>query len=168
MKISTKRPDLEKDDVHVLINDFEHRFVGEAKCYAPDGTVLWTVPSLGKGVDGPRTDVRGGDTPAGLYIAGTIYETRETEPWHIWASYGKWCVDMEEQQNQEASVGRAGICLHGGGSGLPDPLAPKQPLVATFGCVRMHNQDLDKIVIPCLKSVRAKGGTMWITVNQLP
>lgn len=35
--------------------------------------------------------------------------------------------------------------IHGGGSSLPDPLAPIQPLTPTQGCTRGHNQDLQDL-----------------------
>jgi hypothetical protein len=35
--------------------------------------------------------------------------------------------------------------VHGGGSSLPDPLAPIQPLTPTQGCTRGHNQDLQDL-----------------------
>lgn len=162
-----KQPDIKQGDLHLIVNDWESRFIGEAKCYNSQGKQIWKIPALAKGVDGPRSDIHAGDTPPGLYLAGQIYETMPHEPEHIWRSYGKWCVDMVEQEGQEAGVGRAGICLHGGGSGLPDPLADYQELIPTFGCVRMHNRDLDTVVIPCLKAAVAKGYRMWITVNQL-
>jgi RHS repeat-associated protein len=35
--------------------------------------------------------------------------------------------------------------IHGGGSSLPDPFAPIQPLTPTQGCTRGHNQDLQDL-----------------------
>ncbi|MDX2239090.1 MAG: hypothetical protein NW224_00225 [Leptolyngbyaceae cyanobacterium bins.302] len=162
------KPNVKPTDVHVVINDWEGvRYVGEAKCYNPKGDVLWTIPALCKGVEGARWDVRNGDTPPGLYRAGVIIQTQPHESAYIWNAYGRWCIDMEEQQGQEAKVGRAGICWHGGGTGCPDPLAPRQQLLPTLGCVRSHNADIHSIVIPTLNKVTANGGTMWITVNQI-
>jgi hypothetical protein len=36
---------------------------------------------------------------------------------------------------------RAGLGVHGGGSGLPDPFAPQQGWVETEGCWRLQNVD---------------------------
>jgi hypothetical protein len=35
--------------------------------------------------------------------------------------------------------------LHGGGSGLPDPLASRQGWKPTLGCTRMQNEDVTKL-----------------------
>lgn len=163
------RPDVKKWDVHVVVNDWEHpvRFVGEAKCYDHSGGLLWTIPALCKGVEGNgRWTVRSGDTPPGLYLAGVVTETMIGEPGQVWNAYGRWFIDLVEQEQQEARVSRAGIGWHGGGTAAPDPLAPKQLLVPTLGCIRSHNEDLDKVVMPTLQRVRSNGGQMWITVNQ--
>lgn len=45
-----------------------------------------------------------------------------------------------------AANGRSAIMIHGGGSNTPAPLAPAQPLCATDGCTRVHNQDWPRIV----------------------
>lgn len=164
---TTMKPALKPGDVHVVINDFERMFLGEAKCYTAGGALEWIIPAICKGVNGPRFDVWGGDTPPGLYLAGTLYETKGNEPWNVWSSYGKWCIDLEEQEGQEATVGRAGICWHGGDPDRTPPLQQMQQLTETYGCVRSHNRDLDEIVIPTLKRIRADGDRMWITVNQI-
>ena len=39
-----------------------------------------------------------------------------------------------------------GRWVHGGGSGLQDPLAPRQGWVPTFGCTRTQNEDIQDIV----------------------
>lgn len=41
---------------------------------------------------------------------------------------------------------RGGIMLHGGGSACPDPFAADQPLAKTYGCTRLHNQDLGMLM----------------------
>lgn len=163
---TTMKPTLKPGDVHIVINDFERMFLGEAKCYNAKGEMEWIIPAICKGVNGPRVDVWGGDTPPGLYLAGALYETQGNEPWNVWSSYGKWCIDLEEQEEQEAKVGRAGICWHGGDPDRTPPLQQMQQLTETYGCVRSHNRDLDEIVIPALKRIRANDGRMWITVNQ--
>lgn len=158
---------MQKHDVHVIINDWERMFIGEAKCYNADGQMLWIIPAICKGVNGPRWDVWGGDTPPGLYVAGVLYETKGNEPWNVWSSYGKWCIDMVEMENQEAKHGRVGICWHGGDPDRTPPLQQMQQLTPTYGCVRSHNRDLEEIVVPTYRKVIAQSGRMWITVNQL-
>jgi hypothetical protein len=161
-----KQPTLKPNDVHVVINDWETRHVGEATCYNADGTRRWKIPALCKGIRGPRFDLNGGDTPPGLYLAGQIFVSQPHDSTSDWHAYGRYFIDMEEQENQERRHGRAGIGWHGGGTNAPNPLAPKQPLLETLGCVRSHNEHMAAIVIPTLEQVRKRGGRMWITVNQ--
>lgn len=167
LRSSPKRPDLKPNDVHVIVNDWEDKYIGEIKCFAANGKLRWQAEALCKGVEGPRWDSRGGDTPPGLYKAGELTETRSDEPQHIWNAYGRYFIDMIECENQEANVGRSGIGCHGGGTAAPEPLAPRQQLVPTLGCVRLRNEAMEKLMVPTLREVRAKGGIMWITVNQL-
>lgn len=160
--------DLKANDVHVIVNDWENnsQYIGEAKCYTAAGELLWKVPALCKGVNGPSFDIRYGDTPPGLYQAGTLIETQPLDSQADWNAYGRYFIDLEEQESQESCRDRSGIGWHGGGTGAPDPLAPLQPLLATHGCIRSHNKDMEKIVVPTLERVRDRGGRMWITVNQ--
>jgi len=163
----SKRPDLKPGDVHVVVNDWESRWIGEAKCYSAKGLLLWTIPALCKGVSGSRWQARNGDTPPGLYLAGELFVTQQSEGIKIWNAYGKHCIDMVEQENQERQHDRGGICWHGGGSGAPNPMADKQPLLVTLGCVRSHNGDLETIVVPLLEKLIKSGSKMWMTVNQM-
>jgi hypothetical protein len=163
-----KKPNIQPNDVHVIINDWESptRYVGEATCYNAAGKRLWSIPALCKGVEGPRHTIRGGDTPPGLYLAGDVVVTQPGDSAQTWNAYGKYFIDMVEQENQEAGLGRAGIGWHGGGTAAADPLAPQQTLLPTLGCVRSHNEHIAKFVVATLQRVNQKGGRMWITVNQ--
>lgn len=161
------KPKLSPGDVHVIVNDWESKYIGEAKAYDATGKILWKIPALCKGVEGSRWNVRNGDTPPGLYLAGELITTSQNEPASIWNAYGRHCIDFVEQENQETRYERGGICWHGGGTAAPDPLAPLQQLVPTLGCVRSHNADLAQYVVPLLQSLAAKGNRLWITVNQI-
>lgn len=162
-----KKPDLKPNDLHVIVNDWESKYVGEAKCYSADGKILWTIPALCKGVEGSRWDVRSGDTPPGLYLCTEVIKTQDNEPAKVWNAYGRYFVDLVEQENQEAKYGRAGVGVHGGGSSLNSPLAPRQGLVPTLGCIRLMNEDLEKLFVPAVQKTQAKGGRVWLTVNQI-
>jgi hypothetical protein len=59
--------------------------------------------------------------------------------------------------------GRAGIGIHGGGTGLKSPLAPSQGWLRTLGCVRMQNSRLETLV-ELLRWTEGGGGTCWIRV----
>lgn len=113
---------------------------------------------------GPGYEIQNGDTPPGLYECGQITWTRKDEPRKIWDAFGEVFVDLEELQDQERSRGRAGVGLHGGGSGLADPLAKRQGWYKTHGCVRFQNEDIVKLVknyiIPC----KSKAGTAYVNV----
>jgi hypothetical protein len=78
-------------------------------------------------------------------------------------SFGWVSIDLIELEEQERRYGRAGMMVHGGGSwlGWPGAWAPLQPLGATYGCIRMHNRDLQEQVLPLLK-----GGRLFWSVYQ--
>ena len=62
---------------------------------------------------------------------------------------------------------RAGIGIHGGGTGLPSPLASRQGWRSTLGCIRMQNADLSSLV-SLVNWVRGRGGECWIRVAANP
>ena len=62
---------------------------------------------------------------------------------------------------------RAGIGIHGGGTGLRSPLASNQGWRATLGCIRMQNQDLRSLV-SLVNWARGRGGKVWIRVGPNP
>lgn len=168
-----KKPALTPGDYHLIVNDA----VGELKGFDHQGRPLkfgsrTKLPCLARGVRGPSSWVWGGDTPPGLYKLGTLYVSKVWESkTAVWYPYGKYCWDMEEQENQENERGRAGICLHGGGSNAPNPLADYQVLTHTHGCVRMHNKDLEDFILPLthekkLGMLIRRKNNVWISVYQ--
>jgi len=166
-------------DYHLVVNatvDYHER----AKLFDHKGELLMTIPCMTMGSNGPRTDVPAGDTPAGVYHVSYIQRSRpEESATEVWARYGEWFLDLCEDEGQERAVDRAGIGLHGGGSRLgvdPDDrlrplksrsgaLAPKQQLVPTNGCIRVHNADLENLAIRFGRALDS-GNTCWITVVQ--
>lgn len=155
------KPALGPHDVHLVVN----AGTGWLKCYGPDGRERWRCEARCHGADGPGTWVTGGDTPPGLYRCGSPLETSPAEPRRTWSAYGRWFVDLEEMEGQELARGRAGIGVHGGGSALPDPEAPRQGWAPTRGCVRLQNEDLETLLVPAVRWVRAHMGTAWLTVD---
>jgi hypothetical protein len=149
-----RRPVMMPGDFHIVINDEAET----AKAFDHAGKLLWKKPAMAKGVNGRTTWRQGGDTPPGLYQLGLLYRASRGESLlDVWYPYGPLCWDMEEMEGQENERGRAGICLHGGGSNAPDPLAPYQLLGRTHGCVRMHNKDLSDHVLPLTHEFKAGG-----------
>lgn len=163
-----KKPNINSGDYHLIVNDDTET----VKIYDSLGALLRKLPARAKGVRGPSTRVWGGDTPPGLYKLGVLYISKLWESrTGVWFPYGKYCWDMVEQEGQENERGRAGICLHGGGSYAPDPLASYQKLTHTHGCVRMHNKHLEDYILPLTHVKRygfwvRRGNTVWVSVYQ--
>jgi len=55
--------------------------------------------------------------------------------------YGFFYTPLLDVNGLWAAWGRAGIGVHGGGSGLPDPFADQQGWMMTEGCIRLQNDD---------------------------
>lgn len=153
-------------DYHLVANDA----VGKIKCYDYDGTLMWELSCLCRGQFEDNYFGKHGDTPAGLYKCGQIYRDYEQAGDHAGytrdrMSYGWFSFDLVELESQEANLGRAGIMIHGGGSGCgwPGAWKPKQPMFATLGCIRMHNQDLRDKVVPLYDQ---PGATLFVSVYQ--
>lgn len=139
-------------DIHFVVSK-EGRSL---KLFEADGKSTWRCEArcFGQHSNWKATN---GDTPPGLYVVGTIYDTQGEEP------YGSHCLDLEDLEGQETGNGRAGISLHGGGSGLPDPFAPYQGWVNTHGCIRVQNVHLEKIVA-MVRKCKYRGGKVYLTV----
>jgi hypothetical protein len=152
-------------DFHLIVNDASERM----KAFSFEGKLLWEVDCLARGQGSDfEWKLRNTDTPPGLYKAGAVYRDYEKvgdKPAYdrTLMAYGWYSLDLIELENQEASNGRAGIMIHGGGSacGWPGAWAPKQALFPTHGCVRCHNIDLRDKVVPLLKA-----GTIFVSVYQ--
>lgn len=105
-----------------------------------------------------------GNAPPGLYrLARPV--SKGTAP------FGPWFVGLEDfgEHRSFADHGRSGIGIHGGGSGLGQPLAPHQspPWVPTHGCLRLLNVDLIELV-HLVKGAQGQGGVCYIDVLSLP
>jgi hypothetical protein len=163
-KKSPKEFGFGRGDYHMVVNDASEI----VKMFDHTGKLLFDRPCLARGLYGDREfRVPSSDTPPGLYRLGTVYrdyENPDQVPLHVKKAFGWVSIDMEELENQEANVGRAGIMLHGGGSGCgwPGAWEPYQALLCTFGCVRMYNQDIKDLVLPKVDG----GGTVYVSVYQ--
>jgi hypothetical protein len=151
------------NDTHLIVNDSSET----VKAFNAAGKLLWELPALARGQYGDG-DWRwtASDTPPGLYKLGAIYKDYldpDNVPLHIKKGFGWLTFDMEDLEGNEDDNGRAGICLHGGGSpcGWPGAWEDYQELFPTFGCVRMRNADLVNAVLPLYEK-----GTVFVSVYQ--
>ena len=142
-------------DVHFVVDRSERTL----KAFSDHGVLLFAFPALAWGQH-ENWRAPNGDTPPGLYKCGVIYTTTGEAP------YGPFCIDLVDLENQETGNGRAGISLHGGGSGCPDPFADFQPLLPTHGCVRVHNAHLSQKIKPLVASKQLAGSTVYVSVQE--
>ena len=164
----TKKPQdfgFKPGDHHLIVNDVTETI----KAYNHEGKLLWELPALARGQGSDfEYKLTNTDTPPGLYRIGTVYRDYERvgkSPSfdRTLMAYGWYSFDLEELENQERRYGRAGIMIHGGGSacGWPGAWQPIQPLYATHGCVRMHNQHLREKLYPLTVT-----GKVYVSVYQ--
>jgi hypothetical protein len=155
------------DDYHIRVIDSEADSVSHMICYDSKGSAIWKKDCLAKG----QTSDWGlfsGDTPQGLYRLGECWiadfgDSSTCKP------YGIYCFDMISVIDGEDATGRAGICMHGGGSalGYPGCNHPFQKLLPTFGCIRVHNDVLKNVIHPMWEATQRSGKTIWVSVYQL-
>jgi hypothetical protein len=162
----TKKPQgfgFKKGDSHLIANDITETLTA----WSFEGTKLWVAPAMCRGIGGYNWRVPSGDTPPGLYKIGEIYNDYAANPNpgydRTLMAFGWVSFDLVELENQEAGNGRAGIMLHGGGSGngWPGAWAPEQRILPTFGCIRAHNIVLRDKVLPLTKK-----GKVFVSVYQ--
>lgn len=150
-------------DLHCIISASQNT----VQIYKSDGYKLAELSAFPHGVNGPRTDVTGGDTPFGDYLVTGYKATGKDEPQKIWEEYGPHYFYLQELDAQESSVERAGVGWHGGGSGLgyPGCLADYQELLPTLGCIRSHNADLGGgKMLMWFQQIWKLGGKIYATV----
>lgn len=97
-------------------------------------------------VNGPGFD-HWGRCPRGTYVLGTPIA-------HDQPSMGFWFTPVLN------TPGRSGIGIHGGGTGLPDPMAAQQGWQVTHGCLRVQNEDNEKLV-----GLLRQEGACYLTVE---
>lgn len=114
------------------------------------------------GSAGPGWRVPDGDTPPGLYRIVQVDPIPITDPERD--AFGPYFIALSSS-TEEASVGRAGVGIHGGGTGLPGAYtAQKQGWEVTNGCVRLQNGDLLHLV-ELIRQAEAKKITPTLTVT---
>jgi len=69
--------------------------------------------------------------PLGTYTASADEPPTDNGP-----AYGTFYINTDDPR---------GRVIHGGGSSLPDPYAPRQGWLCTYGCLRMQNEDGEEL-----------------------
>ena len=114
----------------VLFNDDANRLSVTAR----DGKLL-LVAEARNSATRPGQFFRHGPCPRGTFRLGKPVRT-------VLKAFGPWFIpvtDLPGVTGPMARFKRAGIGIHGGGSGLRNPLALLQGWVNTHGCIRVQN-----------------------------
>lgn len=69
--------------------------------------------------------------PIGFYVVSADEPPAENSP-----AYGTFYITTGDARGRD---------IHGGGSDLPDPFASRQGWEATYGCIRMQNEDGEEL-----------------------
>lgn len=109
------------------------------KGYGPLGIAVWSWPVRNDTVAAGY--YHWGQCPPGDYRLGTPMPLDPPE-----TPFGRWYVPLLDVNKLWVRYERDGIGIHGGGSGLPTPFAPRQGWVITEGCFRLQNEDLASFV----------------------
>ncbi|MGE0493298.1 MAG: L,D-transpeptidase [Vulcanimicrobiota bacterium] len=143
-------------DLHAVISGAAERAV----LFDHRGAEVFRLRARCKGVYGSYNN-QGGDTPPGLYRLAYYQPTVSGEDWATKAAYGWHFFDLFDVDRQERDRNREGCGWHGGGTAAPDPLAPQQVLVDTHGCIRSHNQDMDRLAAILKPFFPVQRGPKW-------
>ena len=151
-------------DAHLVVNAQENIM----KCFQYKGVKMWEVECLAMGMHADWRQNQG-DTPPGLYKIGEVYNDfgmHGSSPSYSreLAAYGWVSFDLIDLEGNEDNNGRAGIMIHGGGSGLgwSGAWAEYQALLPTWGCIRVHNRVARDSILPLTKK-----GTVYVSVYQV-
>jgi hypothetical protein len=131
------------------------------KVFNPAGLFLWGCEARN------RTTADGqlghnGNCPPGNFMLGEPRPKNEVP-------FGPWFIPVLDYAGNHhmRDFEREGIGIHGGGSGLADPFAPRQGFQVTHGCIRLQNEDLQHLV-HLLHLMEMAGGHAYLTVSGTP
>lgn len=145
---------MKANDLHAIFDDTTNRL----KLFDATGRLVFACEARNDAVAGPGFG-HNGDCPRGEFVLAP--PRPKGTP-----AFGAWIVPIldPEAGGPMDRYGRAGIGIHGGGSGLPAPFAARQGWVKTHGCIRVQNEDLTKLV-KSVKGCLASGGRVRLTVS---
>jgi hypothetical protein len=102
---------------------------------------------------------RWGWCPRGQYIAGAPSDLASV-------AFGMHFTPLYDVRadGPMAKEHRSGIGIHGGGSGLANPLADRQGWKPTHGCLRVQNID-NEMLVRYIRRAQAAGNRVFVTVG---
>ena len=153
---------LKPGDAHVIFNgparELKFFVVGD-ESGQPRHT--WECHDVGV-ADGTESDPYGYKSkcpPGVMYPLGAPQPLNPPEP-----AYGTYFTPIDDDASGDmAKHHRDGIGIHGGGSDLADPFAPRQGWEWTFGCLRLQNEDNEQFV-RSVAWIQSHGGTVYLDV----
>lgn len=148
------------------IREGDHIFTFNAtekklKYFLSNGMMQWFVEARGEGSkSGFATD---GDTPPGLYqLMDPQWISVKDD--HARA-VGRWFIPMQPSISRTyVANNRTDLGIHGGGSHLASPLSNQQGWETTRGCIRVQNEDLNKIAYAVQRALKS-GSSVWLHVG---
>lgn len=146
---------LKPHDTHMILD----RSARSLQLYAPGGVLLLEAEARNRTVnDAAPVNERYAPCPPGSFLLGPVI-VKNTVPF---GPFFLGLVDYDGYTTMSDNH-RGGIGLHGGGSGLGAPFAPRQGFVWTMGCWRLQNADLETLV-KIVRPLRTAGGRCFVTV----
>jgi hypothetical protein len=148
---------------------------GLLKLYMADGSMrhVWHARDVGIGNEGIGNADQYGHyckVPPGIdYVLGAPQFCGPNSDHG--AGYGWWFTPINDNAaGTLAEYGRAGLGLHGGGSGSPAPFSAYQGWYDTLGCIRLQNADngmeepAPGTLVAAVQYIQRAGGTVYLDV----
>jgi hypothetical protein len=131
------------------------------KIFDPAGKLVFTCECRNRTTN-DGSYMRDGWCPPGSFILGAP-EARNTVP------FGAWLIPLLDMATggPMQQFGRAGIAIHGGGSGLRQPFAPQQGWQVTHGCWRVANESL-ALIVKIVHTTQKKGKCLVTVLPRNP
>lgn len=137
------------DHIHLKIQVPANRNLSGWLYVEVDGKAVTRMRVLARGSRGPGDTqfLTNGNTPTGVYDGSTFQSTQNFPQ----SSYGPWgAIRLKPISGNaltaERLFGRSGLLIHGGTLGGSGYWRGAGTLRATFGCVRISNDDMKTLV----------------------
>lgn len=145
---------LNQHDLHFVFSDTQNR----VQCWNADHTLIWQNEMRNSTVNN-GTFGHFGNCPRGEFLLGMTLKENS-------APFGFWFTPVLDYGDHHAmkALGRSGIGVHGGGSGLANWRLPMQGWIQTHGCLRLQNAANEEFV-KLVHDSHAAGGVCYLTVT---